>query len=178
MEATTEVRLALRVDGMPVAQGSMTSIVKGRWNAARTWFNAYLRKDGMPIVETVASNDKALKPWRKQVTSEAKVAWGGEPWIEETDVFVSVEFRFPRRSSDLRSNGTPKASAPFYKRSAPDVDKLQRAVFDALTDAQVWRDDSLVVDVHARKVYADQPGVTVWVGVPKPIEEEAQLWEQ
>lgn len=162
----TKVRLHLTVEGLPISQGSMTSIIKGRWNATRTFFTAYTRKDGMPLVETVANNDKKLRPWRKQMTAEMLDAWGGQPWLELTDIFVSVEFRFPRRAQDLRADGTPKPRAPFYKRSAPDVDKLQRAVFDALTDAQVWRDDSLVVDVHARKVYADAPGVVVWVSTP------------
>ena len=163
----TKVRLHLAVEGLPVSQGSMTAIIKGRWNAARTWFTPFLnKKNGMPLVEVVASNDKKLRPWRKQMTAEMMDAWGGQPWIEETDVFVSVEFRFPRRAGNLRANGEPKPRAPFFKRSAPDVDKLQRAVFDALTEAQVWRDDSLVVDVHARKVYSDTPGVVLWVSTP------------
>jgi Holliday junction resolvase RusA-like endonuclease len=42
----------------------------------------------------------------------------------------------------------------------PDLDKLIRAILDALTGV-VWRDDGQVVDIVASKVYADTPGVDV-----------------
>lgn len=175
----TEIVLALVVEGTePVSQGSMTSIIKGRWNAARTYFTAYTRKDGMPLVETVASNDKKLRPWRAQVAAEARDAWGGREWLEDVDVFVSVEFRFERLKSHYgtgKNASVLKKTAAFFKRSYPDIDKLQRAALDALTEAQVWKDDALVVDIHARKVYSDTPGMAVWVSVPTPITEEEQL---
>lgn len=37
----------------------------------------------------------------------------------------------------------------------PDIDKLARATFDALTAARAWADDGRVVDVTLRKRYAD-----------------------
>lgn len=41
----------------------------------------------------------------------------------------------------------------------PDLDKLTRAVFDALTDAHIWHDDAQVVGLVATKRYAppDKP---------------------
>lgn len=43
--------------------------------------------------------------------------------------------------------------------SAPDLDKLVRAVWDALTDARVWEDDGRVVRVAAGKrvIVDDEP---------------------
>lgn len=38
----------------------------------------------------------------------------------------------------------------------PDLDKLCRAVLDALTDAGIWHDDSQVCSLSAIKVYADE----------------------
>jgi Holliday junction resolvase RusA-like endonuclease len=35
-----------------------------------------------------------------------------------------------------------------------DIDKLTRNVLDALTDARLYCDDSLVIDVHASKGWA------------------------
>lgn len=175
----TEVRLALVVEGQPVPQGSMTSVIKGRWNEGRTRFIPMLRKrDGMPVVETLPSNKDELKVWRSQVAAEAREAWCGREWLEDVDVFVSVEFRFPRLKSHYgtgRNASVLKRTAAYFKRSYPDIDKLQRAAFDALTEAQVWKDDSLVVDVHARKVYADTPGMALWVSTPTPTNEEEQL---
>jgi crossover junction endodeoxyribonuclease RusA len=43
----------------------------------------------------------------------------------------------------------------------PDLDKLVRAVLDALSEAGVWRDDAQVVSVVARKAYGSAPGLTV-----------------
>jgi Holliday junction resolvase RusA-like endonuclease len=42
----------------------------------------------------------------------------------------------------------------------PDLDKLVRAILDSLTGV-VWRDDAQVVDIVARKVYAETPGVDI-----------------
>lgn len=66
---------------------------------------------------------------------------------------VEVVFTFDRPKA------APK-SRPCWPttRSSGDIDKLQRAVFDALTDAGVWRDDSQVVDVRARKVHIGDDG--------------------
>ena len=48
----------------------------------------------------------------------------------------------------------------------PDVDKLERATWDALTIARVWEDDARVVISSARKAHAAEAGtgagITVW----------------
>jgi crossover junction endodeoxyribonuclease RusA len=38
----------------------------------------------------------------------------------------------------------------------PDIDKLARATFDALTAARAWSDDGAVVETHLRKRAADE----------------------
>jgi len=45
----------------------------------------------------------------------------------------------------------------------PDLDKLERAIGDALTDAGVWVDDGQVVNSHTQKWYAETPGVHITV---------------
>lgn len=37
----------------------------------------------------------------------------------------------------------------------PDIDKLQRALHDALTDSRLITDDSIITTVKASKVYVD-----------------------
>lgn len=128
--------LRLFVPGVPVPQGSKTAFVVGK-RAVVTDANA-----------------KALKPWRALVKAAAVEALHGrEPLVDEPLV-VSVEFRFVRPKSVRRE-------LPHVK---PDVDKLLRAVLDALTDAHVWGDDSQVVKAAAEKVYAPSAGVLVRVG--------------
>lgn len=99
---------------------------------------------------TVESS-KNVAPWRAdvrdavQAEAEALVAFkSGEA------VHVELMFVMPRPSS------TPKRSTPpAVKR--PDVDKLARAVLDALSSAGLWVDDSQVTCLVATKRLA-QPG--------------------
>jgi crossover junction endodeoxyribonuclease RusA len=53
-----------------------------------------------------------------------------------------------------RPKSAPKKSTPAAIRN-PDLDKLQRAVFDAIKSAGVYQDDSQVVAVFAVKRIAE-----------------------
>jgi Holliday junction resolvase RusA-like endonuclease len=45
----------------------------------------------------------------------------------------------------------------------PDLDKLCRAVADAITDAGLWADDAQVVSLVAAKRYSSPPGVHITI---------------
>jgi len=90
---------------------------------------------------------KKLPAWRKAVREAA------EKVVVETltgPVGVEVVFFMPRPASVKRLLPTVP----------PDCDKLIRSTFDSLTNACVWTDDSLVVEIKASKKYADtrEPG--------------------
>lgn len=108
----------------------------------------------------MVESSKAVGPWRTVVAWFAAQAWQSPPL--EGAVAVVYEFVMPRPS------GTPKKSTPpAVKR--PDIEKLARAVSDALSDI-VWRDDSQVVDMRLIKRLAEldeQPGMRVQV---RPLE--------
>lgn len=100
-------------------------------------------------------SSKAVGPWRERVAlaahSHARGLLGGP-------VSVDLVFVLPRPKS------APKCTTlPAVKR--PDIDKLARAILDALTG--VWiADDSQVIDLRATKHIADidgEPGVTITV---------------
>lgn len=119
-------------------------------------------------------NDDKLKPWREVVAHAARQGARG---VERFDCPVSVGLTFylPRPASHYRRDGSLKPSAPAWPAVKPDVDKLERAVFDAITAAGVWADDSRAVVVHKSKRYAELPhqaGVSVLVSV-MPGEEVA-----
>ena len=57
-----------------------------------------------------------------------------------------------------RNEGVVKKSAPVWPATKPDSDKLTRSTMDALTDAQVYRDDAQVVHLDVWKAYADDSG--------------------
>lgn len=106
--------------------------------------------------------NKKLAPWRGHVTQTVGEAWGDQPLLTGP-VKLCVIFCFPRPGSHYgtgRNAGVLKASAPEYKTSAPDLDKLQRAIGDALTGI-VFIDDSKVVVWEATKRYAEKAYVDI-----------------
>lgn len=101
-----------------------------------------------------------LKAWRADAITFLQRAMAGA-WRPDgqpiTDpVRVAVSFIYARPASHYgtgRNAHVLKASAPHWKASAPDLDKLQRALGDALTQAGVLRDDALIVGWQPEKVY-------------------------
>lgn len=102
-----------------------------------------------------------LHGWRNSIGRAARAEWGeGAPTIGP--VSLSLEFTVKRPQSHYTDlQGTVKAR---YEESEPttppDIDKLARAVLDALTGI-VYEDDSQVIDVEARKTFGLFPGLSV-----------------
>jgi crossover junction endodeoxyribonuclease RusA len=104
----------------------------------------------------MVESSKAVAPWRTTVAWHAAQAYRLAPL--DGAVWVSLLFVMPRPAA------TPKRSTPQAVKR-PDLDKLTRAVFDALSGV-VWRDDSQVVQLVASKRLAsleEQPGVNIRV---------------
>jgi crossover junction endodeoxyribonuclease RusA len=107
---------------------------------------------------------KNLKPWRDSVINAAHNAEPQEVFF--TDVHVDLTFFFPRPKSHYgtgRNATLLKSTAPEWKASAPDLDKLCRAVLDGLVQAGILRDDALVVSLGAGKLYDATPGARVTI---------------
>lgn len=104
----------------------------------------------------VHSASKGLATWREAVRHEAALVHDGAAF--EGPVAVDMLFAMHRPAN---RKGQP------IKR--PDLDKLCRAVFDALTDAGVWKDDSQAVILRAQKRYEGdeyalpRPGLSITV---------------
>jgi Holliday junction resolvase RusA-like endonuclease len=96
----------------------------------------------------------ALKDWRASVAyaaaKQSRAITGA--------VKVSLAFQFSRPKSHFRSGRNADqlaASAPGYHTKKPDVDKLARAVLDALTNV-VFEDDSCVTVLSVSKRYSSK----------------------
>jgi crossover junction endodeoxyribonuclease RusA len=98
---------------------------------------------------TVESS-KAVAPWRADVRAGAEkaMAAGQNGFVAGEPVSVLLHFVMPRPTS------TPKRSTPAAVKR-PDVDKLARAVLDAISSAGAWIDDSQVVELRALKRIAE-----------------------
>jgi len=134
-------------EGVPAPQGSKTHVGGGR------------------LVES----SRRVGPWRDTVRAAAIRALGGRP-PRTGPLEVWLRFIMPRPKSHLRRGRAQTDGwrllpfAPRQHTGKPDVDKLVRAVLDALTGA-CWCDDAQVVAVHGEKGYAYRgaptPGVYV-----------------
>jgi Holliday junction resolvase RusA-like endonuclease len=79
--------------------------------------------------------------------------WEGRPPLTEP-VVVRLTFTFPWLVKHYRTGKSSRLlrdDAPTIHDTTPDLDKLVRLVFDALTVAGVWRDDCIGSDLRAVK---------------------------
>lgn len=137
--------IRFRVAGVPAPQGSKTVARSGSGRS-------FVRED-----------NPALAPWRNAVAAAAQDAMGERPPIPGP-VYLEAVFRFPRPLSHFgtgRNADRLKPSAPDYVTTRPDLDKLLRALGDALAGI-VFAADAYVVTVYAEKVYGS-PGADVFV---------------
>lgn len=139
-----EGQLVIQVEGMPIPKGSMKHIGNGR------------------MVDQTKT-----KPWMKAIrqASMLEAALRGTGMID-VPVSVFIEFYFPRPLA-AKNRLYP------HKRSVGDIDKLSRAVLDALqptkTEPGVLADDSLVVDLLAFKRYSETDYVGAYIAVKELI---------
>jgi crossover junction endodeoxyribonuclease RusA len=120
--------MSLVVLGRPVPQGS------------KRVFNGNL----------VDANSKQLRPWRAEIAAAAYEVW---PQPLPGALSVWLDFFFARPLGHYGVKGL-RPSAPDLPAVRPDLDKLVRAVLDALTGI-AFRDDSQAWEIVARKRYAD-----------------------
>jgi Holliday junction resolvase RusA-like endonuclease len=106
-----------------------------------------------------------LISWRNDAIAaavDAKPEGKGATFLGAVE--VRARFVFPRLKGHYgtgRNARVLKDSAPYWHSTKPDEDKLERALGDALTMAQVVRDDCQIACWIAEKVYGDLPRVDV-----------------
>jgi len=106
----------------------------------------------------ISANPK-LNAWRDTIATQ--IAQQTHHRLIDAPIRLQLVFTLPRPKSVSKA----LRAVPTVK---PDLDKLTRAVMDAISlerYCQVIKDDSLVTDLHAAKRYADHtpPGVTIMI---------------
>jgi crossover junction endodeoxyribonuclease RusA len=130
------------VPGEPKPQGSM----KGFSVAGR--------------IQVVHAKSTDLAVWRHAITSSAFDLWGEHPPLD-VPLVVTLDFLLPKPKSAPKKRYLPDRR--------PDLDKLTRAVLDALTGI-VFTDDARIVTLTAHKFFARERPIGVHVSV-RPVEE-------
>jgi len=138
--------LTFTVFGVAQPKGSMKAFVPKGWRR--------------PIL---TDSNKSVNSWAQLVAEGASRALSaktpGDRGLLETGVRLTVGFYLPRPKKYQKRGLTPS------HLTKPDLDKLVRAVKDALTHV-IWNDDSQVIELVARKDYVamdDAPHVDVRV---------------
>jgi Holliday junction resolvase RusA-like endonuclease len=167
-------RLEFTVLGLPAPQGSKHGrpIYRGT-GAAREFTGA---------VAQVESSKSGVATWRGDVVRAATEALRVGPeddqgMAERTSypfgigpVHVDIVFIFPRPKHHYRTGRNAhllRDTAPTLHTHKPDVDKLLRSTFDALTTAGVWKDDAQVAGLSGDPMkrysngHEDLPGARI-----------------
>lgn len=130
------MKLTVTVAATPGPQGSKRHVGNGR------------------MIESSAK----VKPWREAVIIAAGAEMSRTGWVQLAGpVTVGITFYLARPKSHYgtgRNAGVLRKSAPEFPGVKPDIDKLVRSTFDAITTVGAWHDDAQVVDTFLSKRYA------------------------
>lgn len=107
----------------------------------------------------IHNKSKELKIWREQIGWQAK-----ESGVEKLEGAVGMVLLFT-----LPKPKSVKRDIPYVR---PDLDKLVRAVLDALTGI-AYSDDGQVVEIFTRKEYGSQVGLSVTINQFNPLPKES-----
>jgi Holliday junction resolvase RusA-like endonuclease len=125
--------LSFFVQGHPQTQGGMREVTT---------------KNGGRALITTGSVD--LKPWRKKISDTARLAANLAHWETLVDCPVAVTLRFfiPMPKSRPAQARHDRIAYAIKKH---DIDKMQRAVLDSLTTAEIYKDDGQVARSRLEK---------------------------
>lgn len=176
-EAGPATEFTITTYGTPAGQGALSFLGKGRG--------------------AIHTNQKALKPWRKAVSEAAQAVAGTHPYtgppkpkkkpgepaqgpqpctacgtmpslhgLLAGPVGIELTVSIAQFAAAAKRGDVWPAN-----RTSSDIDHHARAILDAISHASVWRDDSQVVELCARKVWAggagidalDQPGAVIHI---------------
>jgi Holliday junction resolvase RusA-like endonuclease len=134
--------LVFTVPGVPIPKGSLVP----------------MKSQSTGKCLCVEGSRKLLRPWRKEVTTVARLARTSAAWPVGYAGPVAVKLAFHL----VRPASVPLAERllPVVK---PDIDKVTRTILDDLKNAHVYGDDAQIVQLHVTKTYAPAAGVDVEV---------------
>lgn len=136
--------LAFRVDGRPVPQGSKTRTPGGGFREAAKGHHSWRQALYAVALEARQQHEDRLDLF--------------DAGVQGRYIPIVVWARFTFQHIQGSTEGDPKATKP-------DLDKLQRAVGDALESARVFTNDSRIVGWPCcpAKVYGERVGVEIRV---------------
>ena len=120
----------------------------------------------------VTPQKPSVRTWRDRIAAYVAAERIGQELVHEA-VCTYIKFFVKRPKSHYgtgSNSGQVRRSAPKVPSGRPDLDKLERALNDALTGI-LWQDDAQVVTCQKHKRYGN-PGVEFRVWLYDPSEDE------
>ncbi|HEP1576755.1 TPA: RusA family crossover junction endodeoxyribonuclease [Streptococcus suis] len=128
---------------------------------------------GMRGRRATVYEDGKMVAWRKKCTELVRQLYDG-PYFDGS-IKVDVTFYMPAPKS-ISEPPKPKSKAKkvqqydnfinerIYVDKKPDLDNLEKAVYDSISNAGcVWTDDNIIVEHTTRKVYSPRPRIEIKV---------------
>lgn len=121
--------------------------------------------DGNPIAKKrprFVRRGKFVSTYNPQETEEGRfllLAKGQISGPLQGPLRVDCIFYMPRPKSHYgtgKKAGVLKQDAPLYHTKKPDIDNLQKTVYDCL-NGFAWSDDSIICISESKKLYSDRP---------------------
>jgi Holliday junction resolvase RusA-like endonuclease len=110
---------------------------------------------------TKVYTDKQTLSYEAMIATFAKQAMGGtEPLKTPVSVFLYVRLPIPQSYPKKRKEACLNGSELPCKK--PDIDNIAKTYLDAMNGV-IFVDDTQVIDLHVKKVYAAEAGVDVMV---------------
>jgi Holliday junction resolvase RusA-like endonuclease len=104
----------------------------------------------------IEQNHDRLETWREAIKAAVRIVLPDDHEPVDLPMVVYATFFVKRPIAHYFAgdmNRGLRKTAPTFVTRSPDLDKLLRAILDALTGAGVWCDDSRVVRLVASKRY-------------------------
>ena len=137
----------------------------------------FVASEAFPMITfTVQGHPKAQPRTRRSrsggvYTPATAEGWKYALWIKAREnapaeplkgpVRLNLDFVMPRPKSHYgtgKNADVIKPKAPAWPAGTPDLDNLEKAAMDVLTETGFWRDDCQVVDKRGSKCY-EEPGL-------------------
>ncbi|HFU4561292.1 TPA: RusA family crossover junction endodeoxyribonuclease [Streptococcus suis] len=128
---------------------------------------------GRRFGKTTVYEDKKTENWRKSCTLLVKRIYDG-PYFDGP-IKIDMTFYMPAPKS-MSEPPKPRSKAKklqeyddfinerIYVDKKPDLDNLEKAVYDSISKAGVvWTDDNIIVEHTTRKVYSPRPRIEIEV---------------
>lgn len=131
---------------------------------------------GNPIAKKrprFARRGKFVTTYNDQETEEGRFLWEVKQQLKqpplEGPIKISCIFYMSRPKNHYgtgKNAGKLKLNAPTLYTKKPDLDNLEKMVFDCLNHV-AWKDDSQIVESVARKIYSENPRTEIKIWTTK-----------